>query len=446
MSMAWFDDPYLESLTDQHATSCTWRGAASRWGHSMHTMCSYHGMFPARLVHQFVHTYTEPGQIVFDPFSGRGTTVLQARVEGRYAYGGDLSPLAFVLSKAKAQPPSWEQVMDAVDILEQRYRGSRPVDPQISEDIRMLFHPETLRQICFLRMQLRSPSDRWTPEQFMIAGSIAGILHGGTRKDGSSSYLSVSMPNTFSMAPGYVRRYIDDNGLEPPEQDVFDRLREKLARLYLDDPAGARANVALVDAIEAPAHASLAGRVDLLLTSPPYLKVVNYGQSNWIRLWWLGLDDVSRQRGTGRRTLDASLDHAHSYNDYANFMARVWRSTASALTKDGVAVYVIGDVADGSGGSVAVPLAQKVWDDVGDGTGLRLIDVIEDHLPVERKVSRIWGESRGEATTIDRLLILGRADGAARSPRGAPTWLEPYKDAGPDAAHALLNKQRKLRM
>ena len=75
----------------------------------------------------------------------------------------------------------------------------------------------------------------------MIGGALAGIMHGSHRRDGTSQYLSISMPNTFSMSPTYVEKFIRENGLVKLDQDVFECLRDKLARLYLDDIAGCRA-------------------------------------------------------------------------------------------------------------------------------------------------------------------------------------------------------------
>jgi site-specific DNA-methyltransferase (adenine-specific) len=106
-------------------------------------MCSYQGMFPPRLAHYFIQTYSRPGDLVADPFSGRGTTTLQARVEGRRTLSNDLSPLAYVLTAAKANPPTYSEITDLLADLEQEY-GKRVVrDVDISEDIRMLFHPNT---------------------------------------------------------------------------------------------------------------------------------------------------------------------------------------------------------------------------------------------------------------------------------------------------------------
>jgi site-specific DNA-methyltransferase (adenine-specific) len=78
-------------------------------------------------------------------------------------------------------------------------------------------------------------------------------------------------------------------------QDVFERLRDKLARLYLDDIAGTVGDVFHEDATKLMGRGPLKpGTVDLVVTWPPYLRVMNYGTVNWIRLWLIGLDQVSR--------------------------------------------------------------------------------------------------------------------------------------------------------
>ena len=58
-----------------------------------------------------------------------------------------------------------------------------------------------------------------------LAAALSGILHGK-----SPSYLSTLMPNTFSMAPRYVREFAARTGFEPPERDVFDGLDAKAVR------------------------------------------------------------------------------------------------------------------------------------------------------------------------------------------------------------------------
>jgi site-specific DNA-methyltransferase (adenine-specific) len=254
-------------------------------------------------------------------------------------------------------------------------------------------------------------------------------------------YLSISMPNTFSMPPTYVRNFIRDKHLKQIDQDVFERLRDKLARIYFDSTEGFRGLSYHQDAARLMEDSAVKpGSVDLVVTSPPYLRVVNYGTSNWIRLWWLGIEEVSRHGGVGRKSLDAQLDHRHTYDSYKEFMLRTLRSTARVLKRDGVAVFVIGDVAAPNGPSYA--LASRIWEDIGSDTGLRLLDSIEDSLPAQNKVSRIWGDTKGRATDQDCVLVLARTDGDARAAAGDIGWEEPYKDGGPDAAHQRARRQR----
>jgi hypothetical protein len=433
---AFFDEPEPDSIDGGTTTAGPlWHTASVRWGHSMHTMCSYHGMFPAKMAHYFIQRYTTPGDLVIDPFSGRGTVPLQARVEGRRTVSNDLNPLAYVLSRAKANPPAYAAVVTALNTLEKQYHRTAQPEPDITPDIRMLYHPTTLPQLCYLRRYLlRRPLQQWSPNQLMIAGALAGIMHGALRRDGSSQYLSISMPNTFSMSPTYVEKFIREKNLKPPEQDVFGCIRDKLARLYLDAIAGPAGETYCEDAAQLLTGDAIKPRTaDLVVTSPPYLQVVNYGTANWIRLWLLGVDEVGRERGAGRLQLNSVLDHRHSYASYKTFMLRILIGVERVLKPNGVAAIVIGDVADP--GKDPVPLAAKIWDDVGDQTGLELIERIDDHLSADKKVSRIWGETKGQATNRDCVLVLSHRGAKLLDRLSEMDWDEPYKDGGPDAAH-----------
>jgi DNA modification methylase len=448
MQATWLDEAFFEvperDSLDGGTTNLgnLWHSMSPRWGHSMHTMCPYHGMFPPRLAHYFIQRFSRPGDLVLDPFSGRGTTTLQARVEGRRTISNDLSPLAYVLSAAKADPPPWTAVMAFVSDLERQFNRRAQRDLDVSPDIRMLFHKSTLRQIVFLRQHLLSrPMASWSKEQLMVAGAMAGILHGAHRSDGSSMYLSISMPNTFSMAPTYVKKYIRENRLVKIDQDVFECLRDKLARIYMDATDGPTGRTFKQDASTVLGDPAIKpNSANLVLTSPPYLKVVNYGTSNWIRLWFLGIDHVSRHGGAGRQSLDSELDHRHTYASYSEFMFRTLQGVRRVLRKDGVAVFVIGDVA--TPGKTTIPLALRIWSDVGAETGMRLLEMIEDSLPSQNKVSRIWGETKGQATDRECVLVLARNDGRPRTDLAEIDWDEPYEDGGPDEAHARARRQR----
>ena len=78
-----------------------WQENNRRWAAPQHYTCNHMAMFPPALPHYFIRRFTEPGDIVLDPFSGRGTTAVEAIAQNRVGIGNDLNDLAFVLTKGK---------------------------------------------------------------------------------------------------------------------------------------------------------------------------------------------------------------------------------------------------------------------------------------------------------------------------------------------------------
>jgi hypothetical protein len=398
-----------------------WKAQQRLWGHSLHPMCSYLASFPAALAHAFIARYSRPGDVVLDPFSGRGTAPLQASAEGRIGVGNDLNPFAHLLTAAKLEPPTaaeartratglrlvWasgsERWLDLARAVQASPADGGP-EP-VAAEVALAFHPRTFAQVLFLRntLDLAAPVDRF------LAGAIAGILHGKT-----PSYLSTLMPNTFSMAPRYVREFAAKTAFESPDRDAFDRLDAKLTRLYRD-PVPRAAGVALLgDARDAGSRAAralrargLPDRVRLALTSPPYLRVVKYGYYNWLRAWFLGFDSSA---------IDASLDDAHRRAPYLDFLRTVLHDLRPTLTDDGIAVLVIGDVATDRGRTIpdGRDLAERVWESAAAPEGYRLAGIADDDIHAHRKMTKLWGREAGRATQVDRILVLGATEAGRR--------------------------------
>lgn len=393
-----------------------WRSLNRKWAHSFHPMCSYMGMFPASLPHYFIRKLTDAGDVVLDPFSGRGTTPLQACVDDRVGVGNDLNPMAYVLTRAKVDPPASAEVQARLADLNDAFEP--PALDGVPERIRMLYHEKTLRQLVFLKREFDLGS-RGVPEDLrhlsrvdtFITAMLLGIMHGET-----GQFLSVPMPNTFSMSEGYVENYIEEEGLVAPERDVFGKLLERLRPIYRDGPPARTGHASYGDVRDLPERldeqADLRGDVDLIFTSPPYLKVLKYGLYNWIRLWFL-----DEQPGAVDERLDDELD----IEEYRSFMRDTFAVADRVLDDEtGVAAFVIGDVDQGED---SINLARDVADSVvGPMDGFEVGRIVEDRVPDNEKVSRIWGESRGEATEIDRILIAHRGDVAVKDdPTGLQT-------------------------
>ena len=430
----------LPTELPQIEIAAEWKDQQRLWGHSFHPMCSYLASFPAGLVHAFIARYTRPGDVVLDPFSGRGTTPLQACAEGRVGAGNDLNPFAHILTAAKIDAPTRADVRTRLVALRLAWAatagewneiaarvfaepgspeilvpgpGSRPIggspafrpDAFVPAEVALAFHPRTLAQLLYLRAGL-DPDDR--TDRFLLA-TLTGILHGK-----SASYLSAVMPNTFSMAPRYVRDFVARTGFRSPERDAFTLLEDKVRRLFRQPVPATRGIALLGDARdsgvrfrEALRARGLPERARLVVTSPPYLRVVKYGYYNWLRLWLLGYDAAA---------IDDLLDDAHHRDAYLYFMREVLRGLRTALADDAVVALVIGDVEMDRGrpANGGIGLAEAVWEMAAAPEGYRLAGIALDDVAAGRKMTKIWGEEAGQATKMDRILVLSTTEAGRR--------------------------------
>jgi hypothetical protein len=66
-----------------------------------HNFYRYPARFSPKLVRAAIDAFTEPGDLVLDPFVGGGTTLVESMVSGRHAIGADISSLATFVSEVK---------------------------------------------------------------------------------------------------------------------------------------------------------------------------------------------------------------------------------------------------------------------------------------------------------------------------------------------------------
>jgi site-specific DNA-methyltransferase (adenine-specific) len=404
-----------------------WKAQRRLWGHPFHPMCSYLASFPAALTHAFIARYSRAGDVVLDPFAGRGTVALQASAEGRIGVGNDLNPFAHLLTAAKVEPATPAEARTRLARLRLAWPAAAPgwlalaaaikADPAtggpepVPVEVALAFHPTTFAQLLYVRdaLDLEDHVDRF------LAAAITGILHGK-----SASYLSELMPNTFSMAPRYVRNFAARTEFQSSERDVFAGLGAKLDRLYRAPIPGTPGIALLGDARDAGARARVAlrargmpDRARLVVTSPPYLRVVKYGYYNWLRTWFLGFD---------AQAIDAALDDAHHRAPYLVFLREVLHGLRRALTDDAVVVLVIGDVATDRGRKIknGIGLAEQVWAEAAAPEGYKLAGVALDEVHAGRKMTKLWGDEAGRATQLDRILVIGATElGRRRALAGA---------------------------
>jgi hypothetical protein len=288
-------------------------------------------MFPEDFVERHILAHTKPGDIVFDPFCGRGTTVFQSLLMNRPSAGIDINPVAACIAGAKSDPPSLIAIMQRIDELEHAFGRRRKQLPAPNAFFECCFHKRTLQQILFLRQKLTWRSNKI--DRF-IAAITLGALHGESHK--SDRYLSNRMPRTISTKPEYSMRWWKNRGLEPPDRDAFFVLRDLARFRFRLQPAPLTGMIQLGDARKtAKLFPGLRGMVSLIVTSPPYLDVTDYAEDQWLRLWFLGGESFPT---TGKFRDDRLTNKAA----YWAFLKQVWSGISPLLTSKASIVVRIG--------------------------------------------------------------------------------------------------------
>jgi hypothetical protein len=294
-------------------------------------MCPYFAMFPEGFVQTQLLAFSRPGDWVFDPFCGRGTTVLESLLNGRIGIGVDINPVAACVSGAKANIPRREEIIKRLNELSSLYEPQRQIVEDQSEFFRWCFSQETLKQILYLRSMLLwrdNPCDRF------IAAVLLGVLHGESHR--TELCLSNRMPRTISTKPEYSVRWWKSHDCHPPERNAFEVLRKAIAiRLAYGAPE-LQGYVELADArCAARALYKHKGRAILVITSPPYLDTTDYAEDQWLRLWLLG--------GSNRPVLRLNRDDRHTdRSKYWKFLADSWSGCNELISEQANFVIRIG--------------------------------------------------------------------------------------------------------
>jgi hypothetical protein len=291
--------------------------------HRFDSICPYFAMFPAAFARKWISKCTKPGEIVADPFSGRGTAPFQAVMMKRGAIAGDVNPVAYVLTSAKIDSPAKASITRRLRALEDSFDDSRwdEAAAALPPFFRRAFHHSTLRQVIYLRENLVWKSSR--VDRF-IAALALGSLHG--EMFSSKSYFSNQMPRTISTKPDYSVRFWESRRLWPQKRDVFAILRQRTAFRFESTPPEKRGEAFLCDVREIGATATESRhKVNCIVTSPPYLDVTNFEEDQWLRLWLLG--------GCEKPTTGIySRDDRHERHDaYWSFLCDAWRGLRPLL-------------------------------------------------------------------------------------------------------------------
>lgn len=358
--------------------------AGQRQAHSIHEI-SYRACFKAQLPEFFIARLTKPDDIVFDPFMGRGTTPLQAAMMQRQAFGNDVNPLSVLLTRPRLRAIS----LQAVDAALKSVDWSRGEIER--EDLLAFYHPATLRKLEALRLWIaeRAPFD--VDEVDPVADWIRMVAINRLSGHSSGFFSGRSMPPNQAVSIKAQLRINEKLGILPPERDVAAVILKKSRSLLRDGCAPGQVRSSLHTGIAWEVPGIPDGVVNLTVTSPPFLDIVQYAADNWLRCWFAGIDPNA-----------IAIDLHRTEDAWTEMVRRVLVEQARILCPGGYVAFEVGEVRNGK-----VLLERLVWQ-AAEGLPFERLGVMVNDQAFT-KTANCWGVANGlKGTNSNRIALLQR--------------------------------------
>jgi tRNA G10 N-methylase Trm11 len=252
----------------------------------------YHD-YPARMIPQvagkLLDAYAPGAKLLFDPYCGSGTSLVEGMVRGIDVIGTDLNPLARLISKAKTATPDVGELERCVAELDKFILS--PSSPDVPAQIAGIsrldfwFKPQVIEKLGVLKSFIDKLPDGATRLFFQVAFSETVREGSNTRNEEFKLYryearrLEHFDPDIYGIIAAKLRRNLA--GL----QQFVTRLRRlpqiPQAKLYAFNTAAG-----------VPPDEITPASIDIIVTSPPYgdsHTTVAYGQYSRLSAAWLGL-------------------------------------------------------------------------------------------------------------------------------------------------------------
>jgi hypothetical protein len=373
--------------------------ARQRQACSLHEV-SYRACFKPQVPRFFIERLTKAGDAVYDPFMGRGTTVIEAALLGRIPWGCDINPLSQFLVRPRLNPPGLDTI--AQRLAEISWDG----DHEWSDDLLVFYHPQTLRQLCSLRAYLLQrtragtldPVDEWI---WMVAiNRLTGHSNG---------FFSVyTLPPNQATSAAAQRKINTKRNQSPAPRDVAKLILKKSRQLLRHCDAQTRALLSRVAGyaqfLTRPAAATptLPGNsVSLAVTSPPFLDIVDYAGDNWLRCWFIGVDPGAVRISMHRRI-----------EQWQTAMTEGFCELHRVLRPGGHVAFEVGEVRSGK-----VKLEEAVLP-CGVEAGLEPVLVLINDQEFT-KTANCWGvDNNAKGTNTNRIVLFRKPQAGPDTPDG----------------------------
>lgn len=288
----------------------------------------YYAMFPVDFALDVINKYSNVGDFVLDPFSGRGTTIFASSMLNRQGVGIDINPLGWLYAAVKINPANKKDVLKRlheIDFLAKEvYANSHQ---EFDEFFNTCYSSRVLNFLIAARAELdwkKNKVDR------TLMGFLVVHLHG---KHGAS--LSNQMQSVKACGTNYALKWWREKDFIAPDIDPVELISNKIEWRYAKGQAQFKnTKIHLGDSTEYLSKQSVRkNKYNLLFTSPPYYGVTDYFYDQWLRLWMLG--GVAKQQKQQDKNKNSFSDKEH----YEGLIYNVFKKAKKSLT-DTASIYV----------------------------------------------------------------------------------------------------------
>ena len=315
----------LSSLSEQaQLERHSWDFADSKSNRaSLHSIHPYPAKFIPEIPRALIAKFPpEAGSCVLDPFSGSGTSLVEAQQAGFDAVGIDLNPIACLISRVKTSP-----CPNLLGLAAARCREAASAMRDTPHDdipnLEHWFKADISQAVGALRSVIRDTAPADCQDALNLA--LSSIIVRVSNQDSDTRYAAVA--KNVNRAQVF---------------DLFEESAKRIESALLARPAsGAEIHVLERDILAVTAD-ELPTPVGLVVTSPPYPNAYEYWLYHKYRMWWLGHDAHKvREREIGAR--------AHFFGgrakagDFLIQMSAVFRLLDRVSTANVTICFVVGD-------------------------------------------------------------------------------------------------------
>jgi len=341
----------------------------------VHRLHPYLGKYIPQLVEVFLRRYFAPGDTVLDPFAGSGTTLVQSNEMGMNAVGFDISAFNVLLCRAKTArydvPLVRKEIINALEQVEDAAGQQLPLwdvpeDERSGGDayLREWFAPTALRQLLAYREAIEQ-GDYTYPDLLKI------ILSRSARSARLTTHFDLDFPKKPQLESYWC--YKHSRQCSPTETAVQFLKRYSLDTIKRIENFSAVQTTATVDVHHADSRAAAIPPVSGIITSPPYVGLIDYHEQHAYAYHLLGLQDMSH-REIGAASNGSSVKAKEAYQEG---IAEVFRNALLSMPSGAPVIVVAGDRAD-------------LYPQIGKMVGIEVEAIVQRH--VNRRTGRRSGE------------------------------------------------------